>query len=89
MPPKYSLSDCSKEEVDLFMKELGELLNKHSLYFEPVPKFTRDGLVQEDGKPYPWKIVCEILLNKKVEIVEATKEEGVPSPFTDESNKEN
>lgn len=80
---KYKLSDCTKEDSDLFMKEFGELLNKHSLYFEPVPQFIRDSLTA------PWKIVTQIFLQKKTEIVEPEKvEDPIPSPFTDESPKE-
>lgn len=74
--PKYSLSEVSKEQSDSFMKEFQELLNKHSLYYEPVPQFTRDSLTS------PWKIQCQILLQKKTEIVEPTVEKGIPSPFS-------
>jgi len=77
--PKYKLSDCTKEESDAFMKDFGELLNKHSLYFEPVPQFTRKSLTS------PWEIQTQIFLQKKSEIVEP---ESVPSPFADESPKE-
>ncbi len=77
---KFNLSEVSNEESQLFMKEFGELLEKHSLYFEPVPQFTREGLVQPDGKPYPWKIVTQILLQKKTSIVEPRGEDEANDP---------
>ena len=74
MQPKYNLKDCTPEEQNSFMKEFQELLNKHSLYFEPVPQFTRDNINS------PWKIVCQVFLQKKVEVVEVEKD-SISSPF--------
>lgn len=78
--PKYNLSDCTADESAAFMKEFNELLNKHSLYFEPVPQYIRKSLQS------PWETVCQIFLQKKTEIVEPEK--AVPSLFTDESATE-
>lgn len=76
MEPKFSLSDCSPEEQKAFMSEFQELLNKHGLYFEPVPQFVRDSLTA------PWKIVTQIFLQKRTEIVEPeVVEKDMPSPF--------
>ena len=61
---KFNLSDCSNEYRDLFMKEFQELLDKHSLYFEPIPTYQRDTFES------PWQIKCNILLQKRTEIVE-------------------
>lgn len=80
MEQKISLKDCTKEESDLFMKEFGQLLEKHSLYFEPVPQFERDDLKS------PWKVVCQVFLQKKVEVVE---KESLKSPLSDEITKKN
>lgn len=85
METKYNLIAITKEEQELFQKEFQELLNKHSVYYEPVPTFVRDGLLDENGKPSPWKLVCQVLLQKKVEI---TKDGAIPSPFN-EPIKEN
>ena len=85
MNPKYKLVDMSDEEKSNFMKKLVEFCESESVYFEPVPQFTRDSIGT------PWEIVTQVLLQKKIDIEgEAPKEEGVPSPFTsDEPNKEN
>lgn len=66
---KFNLTPTTEEENKVFMKEFGELLDKHSLYFEPVPQFTRETLTS------PWKIVTQIFLQKKTPVVEETKEE--------------
>jgi len=86
MQPKYNLGECTEEESSAFMKDFNELLNKHSVFFEPVPVYSREGLVKEDGTAYPWTTVCQIMLKKKTPVVEVV--EAVPSPFTDESPKE-
>jgi hypothetical protein len=62
--PKFLLSDATTEEQTTFMKEFMELLEKHSLYYEPVPQFTRD------DNQSPWKIVVQVLLQKKTKIDE-------------------
>lgn len=72
--PKFSLIEASEEEKSSFMKKFGQLLEESSMYFEPVPQFTRESLQS------PWKIVYQIFLQKKVEI----KEEGVISPIQNE-----
>lgn len=77
--PKFDLTEVSKEETDAFMKDFQDLLKKHSLYFEPVPQYTRDTLTS------PWKTVCQVFLKKKIPIVE----KAIPSPFTpDETTTE-
>jgi hypothetical protein len=60
--PKFLLSDATTEEQTTFMKEFMELLEKHSLYYEPVPQFTRD------DNQSPWKIVVQVILQKKTKI---------------------
>ncbi len=70
MEKTYNLSAISKEESDIFMKEFGELLDKHSLYFEPIPQFQRTKLEE------PWKLVCTIFLQKKTEVVEPIVEQA-------------
>lgn len=59
MEQKYDLSDLSKEEQDSFMKDFGALLDKHSLYYEPVPQFVRETMES------PWEIRTQIFLQKK------------------------
>lgn len=66
--PKYSLSDLSKEEQESFMKDFNEVLNNHSVYFEPIPQYTR-----KDNNS-PWDITCSILLQKKILIKEEPSE---------------
>lgn len=78
--PKYKLSDTTPEESKAFMVDFQELLSKHSLYFEPVPQFTRKSLTS------PWEIQTQIFLQRKTEIVKPEKvEDSIPSPFTDEN----
>lgn len=74
MQPKYTLSDASEKEQQLFMQEFNELLNKFSLYYEPVPQFSRDSLTS------PWKIVCQVFLQKKTIIEESENTEVIKSP---------
>ncbi len=79
--PKYNLSDCTADESTAFMKEFNELLNKHSLYFEPVPAYTRKALGS------PWELNCQIFLQKKTPIEDNLPvADSIPSPFTDETN---
>lgn len=59
MQPRYLLSESTKEERDNFMMELQVLLDKHSLYFEPIPQITRE------SNDKPWHISCQILLQKR------------------------
>jgi len=74
MTPKYKLVDASSDEQADFMKKFQALLTETGMYYEPVPQFSRDSLTE------PWKIVCQVLLQKKVAI-----DEKIPSPFQDES----
>lgn len=71
---QYTLSDVTVEEKESFMKEFQELLIKHSVYFEPVPQYARDSLES------PWKIVCQIMLQKKTELV---PKDSVQSPYVE------
>lgn len=71
---KYKLSEPTQEEKDSFMKDFEELLKKHSIYFEPVPQFARDNITS------PWKVICQIFLQKKAEIIEVEKD-SIPSSF--------
>ena len=62
---KYNLSAPTAEEQDAFMKEFNDLCKKHSIYFEPVPMFNREKVGA------PWQIICQIFLQKKIEVVKA------------------
>lgn len=72
--PKYSLSAPTQEEQSNFMKDLQAVVEKHEMYFEPIPQLQRKDLTS------PWEIACAWFLQKKTPIVEKT-EEGTPSPF--------
>jgi len=63
---KFKLEEATKEEKDVFMTKFQNFLEESNIYFEPVPQFTRDSLSD------PWKVVCQVILQKKVFI---TKEE--------------
>lgn len=79
---KYKLVDLSEVEKNEFMKKFNDFLNENSVYFEPVPQFTRKTLQS------PWEIVTQIFLQKKVEVVEVEKD-AVKSPFVEnETNPE-
>lgn len=79
--PKYNLTPTTEAENNEFMKDFHDLLEKHSLYFEPVPKFTRKSLVS------PWEVTCQIFLQKKtLSAVDVPVNESIPSPFTDETD---
>jgi len=58
--PIYDLVDLTPEEVEEFKKSFQELLDSRSLYYEPVPAYTRETIMD------PWKLTCQILLKKKV-----------------------
>lgn len=75
--PKYSLKDLTKEERDAFLKDFQSILEKHSVYFEPIPKMARKDLHS------PWQIVCDISILKKVENKQEKKDE---SPSDTDSN---
>ena len=68
--PKYKLVEPTNEEVIEFKKRFEDMLNDMSLYYEPVPQFSRS----EIGKP--WEVVCQVYLRKKVI-------NDVPSPFSE------
>ena len=76
MNPKYKLSDATSEEQQAFLKDFNDLLNKHSMYYEPIPAFEREDISK------PWKLVFKIWLQKKKEIVEVEKD-SIPSPFVE------
>lgn len=61
---KFSLSDVTQEEQEAFMKDFTEFLNSRSLYFEPVPQYSRDDIKS------PWKTTVSIFLQKKTPITE-------------------
>lgn len=67
--PKYTLSDLNQEDQDTFMKSFNELLNAHSVYFEPIPQYTRKSAIS------PWEVTCSILLQKKNLIEDSVEEE--------------
>jgi hypothetical protein len=66
--PKFLLTDATTEEQQAFMTEFMALLEKHSLYYEPCPQFARD-----DAQS-PWKVVVQVILQKKTPIDEKTTE---------------
>lgn len=69
--PKFSLIDCTKEELDSFGKDFQALIDKHSLYFEPVAQKERMEFTDSQGtKKSAWADVCNILVKKKVPIPE-------------------
>ncbi len=72
--PKFSLVEPTEQESANFMKKFQELLVETSMYYEPVPQFSRKSLQS------PWEIVCQIFLQKKVPI---TEEKDVISPIQD------
>ncbi len=78
--PKFDLVEATEQEKNDFMKKFGELLDETSMYFEPVPQFTRKSLQS------PWEIVCQVFLQKKVPV---NPEEGVISPIQDVATPEN
>lgn len=63
MEPKYKLSMPTETEQQDFMKEFAELLDKHSMYYEPVPQFERVDLQS------PWQIKIAVFLQKKTEVI--------------------
>lgn len=77
---KYKLVDASPEEQKDFMGKFQALLKETEMYYEPVPQFTRDSV--ED----PWKVVCQVLLQKKVllnePIISPIQPEDVTPPTT-------
>lgn len=57
---KYSVVDLTNEERDAFSKDFEALMEKHSVYFEPIPKIERKDMQS------PWQLGCNVLLLKKV-----------------------
>lgn len=68
--PKYKFIDASEEEKTDFMKKFNQLLVESSMYFEPVPQYSRKSI------QHPWETVCQILLQKKVEITDEPSKEA-------------
>lgn len=68
---KYNLSAPTAEEQDAFMKEFNALVEKHSMYFEPVPFMQRKSLTD------PWEVSAQIFLQKKT----LATQEDVLSPI--------
>lgn len=69
--PKYSLSEPSIEEKKSFMKDFNELLEKHSMYFEPIIKTIDEREILPDGRvSWTTKRFTDIFINKKLEIPE-------------------
>lgn len=64
----FTLTDATTEEQQAFMTEFMALLEKHSLYYEPVPQFARDDVQS------PWKVVVQVILQKKTKIDEKPTE---------------
>lgn len=79
MQPNYSLVELTDAEKESFTSELNALLTKHSVYFEPVPKFVR----QQVGQAFT--LSGDFLAMKKVELV--PKGESVVSPLSEEMTK--
>lgn len=59
---KATLVDFTDEEASAFAKDFQELLNKHSAYFEPIPKIIRINITD------PFTLGSDILLKKKVPV---------------------
>ncbi len=76
--PKYKLVEATEEEKTDFMKKFNDLLNETSIYFEPVPQFSRESLQS------PWEVKCQIFLQKKV----LDEDNGVISPIQDVNTAE-
>lgn len=70
--PKYKLIEPTEEEKKAFMEKFNVFLQESGMYYEPVPAFSRDSLTD------PWKVVCQVFLQKKV-----LTEEAIPSPFNE------
>ena len=75
--PKFKLSNLTEEEQKQFMADFEKFLAERSVFFEPVPQFIRD------NPQTPWKIVTQIWLQHKTEIVEVEKD-SVISPIQKE-----
>lgn len=76
---KYDLSAPTAEEQQDFMKEFQELLEKHSMYFEPIPHMQRKSVSD------PWEFSSQVFLQKKTLVKEATPEtDSVISPIQSE-----
>ncbi len=72
-------------EADLpkFQEELQALLDKWQAILEPEPQFMRNNITGQEGQTLGiWSQVMKFVVYKK------TPEDGVPSPFTDETPKE-
>ena len=69
--PKFTLSTPTQEEQNSFMKDLQEVVDKHEMYFEPIPQFQRKDLTS------PFEIACAWFIQKKTPI----KKEETPSTF--------
>lgn len=78
MEKKYKLSEVTSEEQEAFMKDFEAFLNERSLYFEPVPEWTRKDLQS------PWTIRCSIFLQKKTLIPDV--QEGAVASTNPEVN---
>lgn len=72
--PKFNLVELSKEEASAFSKDLEEILQKHSVYFRPIPK------VQTTGADQPFTLGAELFAMKRVE---AESNKSVESPYAD------
>ena len=77
---RYKLSETTPEEQKAFMDEFQSLLDKHSLYFEPVPQYVRDSLQS------PWQLKCQIFLQKKTLEEPGTPVEGAVASTDPEVN---
>ena len=64
MSKKYSFSEPTKEEQEIFMTEFNAILEKYSLVAETIPQLVRSN---ESGE---FALKGTLMLSKKTEIVE-------------------
>jgi hypothetical protein len=72
MQPKYKLSEPTAEEIKAFQEDFAAVLEKHSLYYEPVPQYSRKSLSD------PWTLTCQIFIQKKTAVEEETPQDESP-----------
>ncbi len=79
MEKQYSLVEFTKEEAKAFADDMDTVIEKHSAFFKPIPKF----VCESPDKPF--SVTSELFAMKKVEI---KAEESVPSPYENGNDPE-
>ena len=78
----YKVSQFPNEELVQFQSELQALLDKWNAILEPEPQFMKNTIKGPEGQTLGvWSQVMKFVVYKK------TPENGVPSPFTNETPK--